>query len=253
MARILITGSADGLGLMAARLLIGDGHTVHLHGRTPQRADDALAAAPGAAGAVAGDLTTIAGMTSLADEIAAVEPDAVIHNAAIGYREPQRIATADGLSHVFAVNVLAPYVLTALAPAPRMVYLSSKLHRDGVVALDDLQWEQRTWDPRQAYSDSKLYDAMLSAAVARVRPGVLSNAVEPGWVPTKMGGPGAPDDLDLAPVTQAWLAAGDDPATHTTGGYFYHQRQAPTHPAVQDPDLQDALLSACAALSGLAI
>ena len=78
---------------------------------------------------------------------------------------------------------------------------------------------------------------------------VRSNALEPGWVPTKMGGPGAPDDLSLAPVTQAWLAAGEDPRTDVTGEYFYHQQVRRSHPAAHDPRLQDALLDYCAALT----
>ena len=91
---------------------------------------------------------------------------------------------------------------------------------------------------------------VLAFAVARLWPGVLSNAVEPGWVPTKMGGPGAPDDLSLAPVTQAWIAVSDDPAATVTGRYFYHQRHREPHPASRDPAFQDDLLSYCADLTG---
>ena len=151
---------------------------------------------------------------------------AVIHNAGIGYREPRRIATVDGLSHVFAINVLAPYLVTALmTPPDRLVYLSSGMHRGGSPDLSDLQWERRPWNGSQAYADSKLFDVVLAFAAARHWPDVFSNALEPGWVPTKMGGPGAPDDLSLAPVTQVWLATSDDPAAMVTGRYFYHQHQ----------------------------
>ena len=79
---------------------------------------------------------------------------------------------------------------------------------------------------------------MLAFAVARHWPGVLSNAAEPGWVPTKMGGPGAPDDLSLAPVTQAWLAVSDDPEATVTGGYFYHQKPREPNPAARDTAAQ---------------
>jgi NAD(P)-dependent dehydrogenase (short-subunit alcohol dehydrogenase family) len=109
--------------------------------------------------------------------------------------------------------------------------------------------EKRRWNGLQVYSDSKLTDVLLAFAVARRWPGVRSNVVAPGWVPTKMGGPGAPDDLSLGPVTQAWLAAGDDPGTDVTGEYFYHQKPRRTHPAAHDPRLQDALLEYCAALT----
>jgi len=203
MARIFITGSSDGLGLMAARLLVEWGHRVTLHARNEQRAADARRSLPQAEGVAVGDLSSMAQMRQVAEQVNASGGfDAVIHNVGVGYREPRRIATADGLSHVFAVNVLAPYLLTALiAPPARLVYLSSGMHMGGEASLDDPQWTARRWDGAQAYSDSKLFDVMLAFAVARRWPGVLANALEPGWVPTKMGGAGAPDDLSLAPVT----------------------------------------------------
>ena len=253
--RVLITGSADGLGLMAARDLIAQGHAVTLHARSPTRAQEALAAAPGAAGALHGDLASLTQTRALADQANAPDGafDAVIHNAGIGYREPHRVTTEDGLEHVFQINVLAPYVLTALIARPaRLIYLSSGLHRSGDPrGLDDPQWERRPWNGLQAYADSKLYDAMLAAAIARRWPAVRSNALEPGWVATKMGGASAPDDLDQGAVTQAWLAVSDDPAATVSGGYFYHQRPHDTHPAVHDHDLQERLLAVCSAASGV--
>lgn len=137
----------------------------------------------------------------------------------------------DGLSDVFAVNVLAPYLLTALITAPdRLIYLSSGMHTAGDPSLTDLQWTTRQWNGAQAYADSKLFDVLLAFGVARRRSATLSNALEPGWVPTKMGGPGAPDDLALAPVTQAWLAVSNDAAATVSGRYFYHQKQLAAHP-----------------------
>ena len=194
MSHILVTGSSDGLGLMAARLLLDDGHRVTLHARSEERAADARAALPDAKEVVIGDLSSIAGTRQAADQANALGPyDAVIHNAGVGYRERRRMETVDGLSHVFAINVLAPYLLTALIPAPdRLVYLSSGMHRGGDADLSDLQWARRPWNGSQAYSDSKLFDVVLAFGVARRWPGVLSNAVEPGWVATKMGGPGSP-------------------------------------------------------------
>jgi NAD(P)-dependent dehydrogenase (short-subunit alcohol dehydrogenase family) len=252
MARVLITGSADGLGLLAARQLAHDGHQVVLHARNDRRADDARAALPEATAVVIGDLIAVEGMRQVAAQANAVGPfDAVIHNAAVGYRDRRRIVTADGLSHVFAVNVLAPYLLTALVDMPgRLIYLSSGLHRSGNPSLDDLQWEKRGWDGLQAYADSKLHDAVLAFAVARHRPDVLSNALEPGWVATKMGGPDAPDDLTLGGATQVWLAVSDQPEARVSGRYFYHQRPAQTHPAVRNPAIQDQLLARCAELTG---
>jgi NAD(P)-dependent dehydrogenase (short-subunit alcohol dehydrogenase family) len=253
LARVLITGSTDGLGLMAARLLVGDGHEVTLHARNDKRAADARESLAAAAHVVLGDLSSIAGMRQVAEQANVLgRYDAVIHNAAVGPREPRRIETADGLSHVFAVNVLAPYLLTALLTRPgRLIYLGSGLHRGGDADLSDLQWARRKWNGSQAYSDSKLFDAILAFALARHWPDVLSNALEPGWVATRMGGPTAPDDLAQGPVTQAWLAVSDDVAAQVSGEYFYHQQPHDTHPAARDQSVQQGLLAACAELTGV--
>ena len=239
MSRVLITGSAEGLGLMAARLLVDGGHRSVVR---PQRgrAGDACAGLPEAEAVVIGDLSSIAGMRQVAEQAnSAGRYDAVIHNAGIGYREQQRTRTDDGLEHVFAVKVLAPYLLTGLIERPgRLVYLSSGMHRGGDPDLTDPQWEHRRWNASQAYSDSKLFDTVLAFAVARLWTGVLSNALEAGWVATKMGGPGAPGDMSLAPVTQAWLAVSPDPQATVTGGYFYHQKRREAHPAASDVNVQ---------------
>jgi NAD(P)-dependent dehydrogenase (short-subunit alcohol dehydrogenase family) len=253
VARVFITGSSDGLGRMAAELLIEQGHSAVLHARNEQRGREALSAVPGAETVVIGDLTSIAQTRKVAEQVNGLGSfDAVIHNAAIGYREPRRIATEDGLPHVFAVNTLAPYILTALIRRPkRLVYLSSGLHRNGDASLKDLAWEHRPWQGQQAYSDTKLHDVILAFAVARRWPDVFSNALEPGWVPTKMGGAGAPDDLDAGHRTQVWLAASDDPAAMVTGEYFYHMKHRAPNPAVRDEEQQEKLIEACERFSGV--
>ena len=253
MARVFITGSSDGLGRMAAQLLIEQGHRVVLHARNERRGQEAQSAVPGAETVVIGDLTSIAQTRSVADQVNRLGSfDGVIHNAAVGYQEPRRIATEDGLPHVFAVNTLAPYILTALIRRPRrLVYLSSGLHQRGDASLKDLAWEHRPWQGQQAYSDSKLHDVLLAFAIARRWPDVLSNALEPGWVPTKMGGPQAPDDLDAGHRTQVWLVASDDPAAMVTGEYFYHMRPRRPNPASRDLDRQEKLLDACKRFSGV--
>ena len=252
MLRIFITGSADGLGQMAARLLVAQGHQVVLHARHAERAHEAMQAVKGAEAAISGDLSSIEETMRVAQDVNRLGHfDAVIHNAAVGYREPRRIETEDGLSHVFAVNTMAPYILTALIDRPqRLVYLSSGLHESGDSSLDDLLWQQRSWQGSSAYSDSKLHDILLAFGVARRWPGVRSNALEPGWVPTKMGGPGAPDDMELARITQSWLAVSDEPAAHVTGRYFRYQREIGTHPAAHSVEVQDGLLAVCADLTG---
>ena len=247
MARIFITGSSDGLGLMAARLLVEQGHSVVLHARSQQRADEAQNKLPAAEAVVVGDLTSIAQTRHIAGQVNQLGTfDAVIHNAGIGYQEPKRIVTEDGLSHVLAVNTIAPYILTALITRPkRLVYLSSVLHQDGDPSLNDLIWAARPWQGQQAYSDTKLHDVLLAFAVARRWAGVLSNALEPGWVPTKMGGPGATDDMDQAHHTQVWLAVSDDPAASVSGEYFYHMQKRRPLPAARDISTQDRLLDFC--------
>src|SRR5208337_2026005 len=174
MARVFITGSSDGLGRRAAQLLIEQGHQVVLHARNERRGEEALAAVPGAETVVIGDLSSLAQTRSVAEQVNGLGLfDAVIHNAAIGYREPRRIATEDGLPQVFAVNTLAPYILTALIKKPkRLVYLSSGLHQNGDPSLKDLTWEQRPWQGQQAYSDTKLHDVLLAFAIARRWPDV---------------------------------------------------------------------------------
>lgn len=255
MASVFVTGSADGLGLLAAQQLLAQGHAVSLHARSAERAQAARRAAPEAAAVVVGDVSSLDGMRTVARQANDLGRfDAVIHNVGIGYREPRRSETVDGLSQIFAVNVLAPYVLTALMHRPsRLIYLSSGLHRRGRSDLSDPQWTARRWDGLQAYSDSKLFDVWLAFGIARRRPEILSNALEPGWVPTRMGGPDAPDDLTQGGETQAWLAVSDDPAATVTGQYFYHRQRREPSAASRDEALQDALLDYCAGIADIAL
>ncbi len=251
MSKVLVTGSSDGLGLLAAQRLLAAGHEVILHARNQGRARDAQTAAAEAHGVVVGDLASIAETRTLADQANRLGPfDAVIHNAGVGDRE-RRIETVDGLEHIFAINVLAPYLLTALIKPPqRLVYLSSGMHYGGTPDFTDLQWKRRRWNGSQAYSDSKLFDAVLGIAIARRWPAVRSNAVDPGWVATKMGGRGAPRDFDTGSETQAWLAVSNDAAALVSGAYFYHKKRQEVNPAAGDISIQDRLLAACEELTG---
>ena len=239
MARVFITGSADGLGRAAAETLLGDGHEVIVHARSAERLTVLDALVDRDASAVVGDLADLSETRAVADQVNRLgQIDAVIHNAGV-YNGP----------HVLPVNVVAPYLLTVLVPGPqRLVYLSSGMHQSGRADLAGLDWSgQRTTG---SYSDSKLLLTTLAVALARHWPHVCSNAVDPGWVPTKMGGPGAPDDLRLGHRTQEWLATSDEPDARTSGSYWYHQRRRTPHPAALDPQFQDELLAALARFTG---
>jgi NAD(P)-dependent dehydrogenase (short-subunit alcohol dehydrogenase family) len=251
MRRIFITGSTDGLGRSAAETLIGEGHEVVLHARSKERAAALADLAPKAKGVVIGDLASAAQTRGLAEQVNKLgRMDAVIHNAGI-YREPGRGNTPEGHAKVLAVNVLAPYLLTGLIERPdRLIYLSSSMHYGGEGPLRDIDWKERRWDMNRAYSESKLFITALAFAVAKRWPKVLSNAVDPGWVPTKMGGSGAPDDLEQGHLTQTWLAASDDAAARTSGKYWHHRQQREPARQANDAAFQDELLTRLASLTG---
>jgi len=252
MARIFITGSTDGLGRAAAQSLIEGGHEVVLHARSRERASALADIEPKAGGIVVGDLASAAETRSVAEQVNALgRMDAIIHNAGV-YSLPARGETPEGHATTFAVNTLAPYLLTALIERPdRLVYLSSGLHRAGAGSLDDLDWTRRRWDGSRAYAESKLQVVAIALAVARRWPDVLSNAVDPGWVRTRMGGPSAPVDLATGQRTQSWLAAGDEPSARTSGGYWHNLRREPPEREAADPEFQDKLIERLADMTGL--
>jgi NAD(P)-dependent dehydrogenase (short-subunit alcohol dehydrogenase family) len=252
MSRVFVTGSTTGLGKATAAALLDAGHHVVVHARDSHRAGELDDLVGRGADLVVGDLSIRADVLDIADQVNALPPlDAVVHNAGV-YVDRERVATPDGHAQVLAVNVLAPYLLTALVERPgRLVYLSSGMHRDGDTTLHDLDWQHRRWSGVQAYCDSKLYITALASAIARRWPAVLSNAVDPGWVPTRMGGPGASDDLTLGHVTQTWLVTSDEPEATMSGRYWFHQQPAQAAAAVDDGDFQTALLGQLAALTGI--
>jgi NAD(P)-dependent dehydrogenase (short-subunit alcohol dehydrogenase family) len=254
MRRIFITGSTDGLGRAAATTLIDEGHEVVLHARSKQRASAFADLAPRAAGIVIGDLALATETRAVAEQVNKIgRMDAVIHNAGI-YREPNRGTTPEGHSKVLAVNTLAPYLLTRLIERPeRLIYLSSGMHRGGEDTLRDIDFVDRRWDTNQAYSNSKLYVTALAMALAKRWPKTISSAVDPGWVPTKMGGAGAPDDLEQGHLTQTWLATSDEPDAKVSGGYWFHRKPQKPAAAAMDVAFQDRLITRLAELTGVAL
>ena len=254
MSRIFITGSTEGLGRAAARALMNDGHQVVLHARSQERASAFADLAPRSAGIVIGDLSSAVETRRVAEQVNVIgRMDVVIHNAGT-YLTSGRSPTPEHHPGILAVNTLAPYMLTALIDRPdRLIYLSSGMHRGGVASLRDIEWTDRRWNSSQAYSDSKLHVTALAFAVARCWPDVLSNAVDPGWVPTKMGGPGAPDDFEKGYQTQTWLAVSDDPAATVTGRYWHHRRPQTPAGDASDPAFQDRLSAKLAELTGVSL
>ncbi len=239
MARVLITGASDGLGQLAAISLADQGHEVVLHARNAERARTAKQYVPSAAHVIVGDLSNLDETKNAAAQANALgQFDAVIHNAGVDQVSPQEI---------LAVNTIAPYVLTCLIQKPkRLIYLSSDMHLDGHAGLDNVKK-----DGGISYSDSKLYVVMLSMAVARKWSDVYANAVDPGWVPTKMGGRGASDDLQKGYETQAWLAVSSDSQARVSGRHFYHGTESPHNAQASDTLLQERLLSLCGEITGI--
>ncbi|MFJ2544047.1 SDR family NAD(P)-dependent oxidoreductase [Microbacterium sp. NPDC087589] len=241
MARILITGSTEGIGHAAASSLLHDGHDVVVHARNDDRAQALRDLVARGASPVLGDLADLDQVRRLGDQAARLGPfDAVIHNAGV----------IDGAA-LLPVNVVAPYLLTAAVPAARLIYLSSSMHRGGEADIAGADWAGAS--KTLSYSDSKLLVTVLMAAVARRRTDLISSAVDPGWVPTRMGGPSASDDLALGHVTQAWLATTHDPSALVSGRYWHHQRVQTPHPAVHDEAFQDELLAALAEYTGVTL
>lgn len=240
MARIFITGSSAGLGKLAAQSLTEQGHRVVLHGRNQQRAEDALNAVPGAEEVLIGDLSDLDETEELAANTNALGTfDVVIHNAGV-YRAPGK--------DILAVNTLAPYILTCLMKKPqRLIYLSSGMHKHGDPSLEKLT----SRETGISYSDSKLHMVQLAKAVAHRWPQVYANAVDPGWVPTKMGGSSAPDDLDKGYETQVWLSVSDDERAKVSGRYFYHKKEQSPHPAADKIDIQDEFMDRCEQITGI--
>lgn len=241
MARVFITGSADGLGRATAQTLLDAGHDVAIHARNDDRLNAVRDLLDRGAAPVMGDLSHVDQIRAVAARVNRLgRMEAVIHNAGV-YTGRQ----------VLPVNVVAPYLLTALIDRPqRLIYLSSSEHRAGRADLTSPDWSGRTTG---SYPDSKLFVTTLAAAIGRIWTDVSSNAVDPGWVPTKMGGPGAPDDLRLGHLTQEWLATSDDPDTRSSGGYWHHQRRTEPHPAVGNQQFQDRLLGELARFTGTSV
>lgn len=250
MARIFITGSSDGIGQAAARILAEKGHSVVLHARNADRAAITHQAVPKAEAVLVGDLRSIAETKELAQE--AKGPfDAIIHNAGIGYGSTSsREITSDKLSAVFSVNTLAPYILTCLMekPTSRLLFMSSDSHYGGDESL-------RNVTQSHSYSDSKLHDTMLANAFAR-RWGdeIQVVSMHPGWVRTKMGGSMAPGGMDKpAKALAEWAVGQGKLASLRSGAFFTMSGENSAHPGAGNVSKQEELLKICREVSGVGV
>lgn len=255
MARFFITGSSDGLGSLTAKRLIAQGHQVVLHARNAERARDAAAACPGAEAVLVGDLSSIDQTKELAAEADKLGPyDSIIHNAGV-FRGVDHLTGKSGLPMLFSVNTLAPYVLTCLmAPPKRLVFVSSSMHTGGQpnVGLPGDEGGNESL-MGSGYSDSKLHNVMFAKAFARRWPQVGCYSVDPGWVPTKMGGPSAPGRTEDGVDTFAMLVLGNGEEGWSRGGYFANSKERQSSAVSDDVQLQERLLAQLAEISGVAV
>lgn len=218
-------------------MLIEQGHELILHARNTERAKDVKNLLSKAKTVLIADLSDMEATKQLAEEVNALgQFDAIIHNAGV-YQASKPL--------IFTVNVLAPYILTTLIKRPkRLIYIGSSMHSQGSSDMNSLSMEKGV-----SYSDSKLMILILAKAVARKWSSVYVNTVDPGWVPTKMGGSGAPDDLLEGTKTQVWLASDEDAAF--SGRYLFHMKEIPYASQADDESIQEQLIERCQEISDI--
>ena len=265
-AVVLVTGSTDGIGKETARRLAEGGTTVLLHARGPERGEQTLeelgeATASSKLGLVVGDLSSMREVRGIAEQVGARHEglDVLINNA--GVVAEGRTETVDGYELTFAVNHLAPFLLTNLllgelkASAPsRVVTVSSELHERARIKFDDLQLA-RDWGPRKAYNQSKLANVLFTYELARKLEGtgVTANALHPGVVGTKLlrRGFGARGS-SVAGAAEALVYLATSPEVEgVTGRYFRKGQEAPSSSASRDEEAQRKLWEVSEEMVGL--
>ncbi|GKU05613.1 daunorubicin c-13 ketoreductase [Fusarium langsethiae] len=249
MVRVFITGSTDGIGHAAAKLLTEQGHQVVFHARNADRAASVKTSIPNAYSVLVGDLSSIEETKSLAKQANDAGPyDVIVHNAGIGYGSTaRREITPDKISAVFAVNTLAPYILTSLMDKPRsrLLFMSSDSHYSGDETLQNATQSH-------SYGNTKLHDTMLAKAFARRWTDIQILSMHPGWVKTKMGGKSAPVMLSEPAKALASWVAGEGPLTKVTSGAFVTTSgESKPHPGADKVEKQEELLDICKQISDI--
>lgn len=243
MSTICITGATDGIGLATTRRLLGDGHRVLVHARSEERGRTVLADLTGDAVLVTGDLANLTAVRTLAAQIADHGPlDVLVHNAGVWVRGATPPTSADGFETTFAVNVLAPHLLTTLlgdTVGSRLLWLGSGMAGSG---RPDPRHLGSATDPSRAYADSKAADVALALAWGRRLPHLASAAVDPGWVRTKLASRGAPGDPEDSADALTFCCTEADLAS---APYWKGRRPIPVPTHLSDESFQDALADAC--------
>jgi NAD(P)-dependent dehydrogenase (short-subunit alcohol dehydrogenase family) len=272
---VLVTGGTGGIGRATALGLARMGANVAIIGRDADRAELAAGEIRSATGmhvdVFLGDLSAQAEVRRLADDVLHRLPriDVLVNNVG-GYWNTRHL-TVDGLERTFAVNHLAPFLLTSLLLArlqqhghARVVTVASHAHAQGRIDFDDLQCE-RSYSGARAYNQSKLANVLFSYELAkRLRgSGVTANAVHPGVVSTSFGAedPGRTQQL-LVPFLRPFMrSAGRGAATSihvasarqlqgATGRYFANSRPRTSSPRSRDQGVAARLWHASAELVG---
>ena len=267
---VVVTGASSGIGAAAAVELAEQGATVVPVARDSERLTKIAARVGG--DPLSADFASLEQVRRLARDLLERHPriDVLVNNA--GLVSNRRVLTEDGYEMTFAVNHLAPFLLTNLlldrlrASAPaRVVTTSSGAHGGGRLDFDDLQGA-RSWSMMRAYGTSKLANILFTRGLAmRVDANqVTANCLHPGVVNTKLGrGAGRLAGLGWTlgrpffrsprrgASTIVYLATSEE-GGEVTGGYYENSRPVGTSAAAADPDLADRLWRESERMVGLA-
>jgi retinol dehydrogenase 14 len=264
---ILVTGATDGIGKQTALELARDGVRLVLHGRSQSKLEatrDELQrlVAGSAVEIAAADFASLAEVRGMAEEVAARHGaiDVLINNA--GAFMNQHALSRDGHEMTFAVNHLAPFLLTHLlldalraAPRARIVNVTSVAHMRGVLDFENLHGE-KGFSPYGAYALSKLANVLFTVELARRLAGepITVNALHPGVVSTKLLTEGfgmqGQESLSQGAATSVYLATSPEVAD-VSGLYFARCREAEMNPLAAHPGMGSRLYELSAELTGI--